>query len=89
MTLSTSSVLLILTMASGLLNGTKVPDSINTKMSDDDKVIAQELMRETGITDGAKLVRYCLRAAHREMSTLRGSGISRAPRQHKPVDERG
>ena len=58
----------------------KVPDSINTRMNDADKQIAADLMRATGILEGAQLMRYCLRAAHREMSSLRGSPLAPAHR---------
>jgi hypothetical protein len=68
------------------LDTSKVPDSINTRMSDEDKVIAARLMSALGICEGAQLMRYCLRAALREASVLPGSPLAAA---NRPADSRG
>jgi hypothetical protein len=70
------------------LNNPKVPDSINVRMSDADKAIAAELMAALGIFEGSHLMRYCLRAAHREALSMRGSAMPGAS-AHRAIDPRG
>lgn len=59
-----------------------VPAIISVRMSQADLDLAADLVEWTGITEGTQLLRYGLRAAHREMSEVVAK--SRAP---KPINE--
>ena len=70
------------------IDTSKVPDSINTKMSSEDKAIAALLMDFYNIRDGATLMRFGLKAALREAGKLPNSPMVNVAATHQPVEPR-
>jgi len=64
----------------------KVPSIIAVRMSEADLEIAAELVQLTGITEGSQLMRFSLRAAHREMIGLHAKAKASTP-GHTPISE--
>jgi hypothetical protein len=65
----------------------KIPTVLTCRVNDLDKPIVAALIQATGITDTSQLIRYAMRAAHRELAASGFKATSQTT--HTAVDPRG
>ena len=61
------------------IDTSKIPDTVKTTMSSEDKAVIALLMEFHGIGECAPIVRSALRAALREASAIPGSSLAKTP----------
>ena len=66
----------------------KLPTTLVCRVNELDKPVVAALMQSTGITDTSQLVRYCMRAALRELGA-NGAAVGTATRTHRSADSKG
>jgi hypothetical protein len=74
-------------MAGSFVSSKEVPELLTCKMTERDKIVFTEVVDATGLTNTSEFVRFCMRAAQREIRSLARPAHSVGD-THTPIDPR-
>lgn len=70
-------------MASTYASPDNIPDVLTCKMTERDKPVFAEISEATGLTNTSEFVRFCMRAAQREIRALGRAAVNS---DHQPIN---